>query len=266
LIELANVTQVFNHGTVNEVTAIKNLSLKIDEGDFITVIGSNGAGKTTLLNVIAGAVFPTGGKVFINNKNITKLHEYKRSKLIGRIFQNPLLGTAGSMSIEQNMALSIKKGFRLFTLALNRSKRERFREELKTLNMGLENRLKDTVGLLSGGQRQALTLLTTVLSRPALLLLDEHTAALDPGNAEAVMRLTRDFIESYKMTAVMITHNMQQAIDYGNRLVMFSDGEIIFDIKGEEKSNLTVAKLVAKFKEIKNEMMNSDEILLDTGV
>jgi putative ABC transport system ATP-binding protein len=266
LIKLTNITQVFNPGTVNEVVALRNLSLNIDEGDFITVIGSNGAGKTTLLNVIAGVIAPSKGKVFINNKNITKLHEYKRSKLIGRIFQNPLLGTAGSMSIEQNMALSSKKGFRGLTLALNKAKRERFSEELKTLNMGLENRLKDTVGLLSGGQRQALTLLTTVLSRPALLLLDEHTAALDPGNADAVMSLTRDFIKTYNMTAIMITHNMQQAIDYGNRLVMLSDGQVIFDIKGEEKKNLTVHKLIAKFKEIKNEMMNSDEILLDAGV
>jgi putative ABC transport system ATP-binding protein len=266
LIELSDITQIFNPGTVNEVAALKGLSLKIEEGDFITVIGSNGAGKTTLLNVIAGVVLPSKGKVFINNKNITKQHEYKRARLIGRIFQNPLLGTAGSMTIEQNMALSSKKGFRWLSLGLNKAKRELFRQELKTLKMGLENRLKDSVGLLSGGQRQALTLLTTILSRPALLLLDEHTAALDPGNAEAVMLLTRNFIETYKITAIMITHNMQQAIDYGNRLVMLSDGQIILDIKGEEKSALTVQKLVDKFKELKNDMMNSDEILLDTGV
>jgi putative ABC transport system ATP-binding protein len=186
--------------------------------------------------------------------------------MIGRIFQNPLWGTAGNMTIEQNMALSRKKGFRYLRLALNQGLRDHFKEQLKTLGMGLENRMSDNVNLLSGGQRQALTLLTTILSKPLLLLLDEHTAALDPGNADAVMKLTDSFIQKHNITAIMVTHNMQQAIDYGNRLLMMDNGKIIFDVAGVEKQNLTVAKLVNIFKELRASLMNMDEVLLDEKV
>jgi putative ABC transport system ATP-binding protein len=266
MIELAKVTQIFNPGTVNQNVAIDKLSLIINEGDFITVIGSNGAGKTTLLNIIAGVFLPTVGKIFIDSLNVTKLPEYKRARMIGRIFQNPLWGTAGNMTIEQNMALSRKKGFRYLRLALNPKLRNYFKEHLKTLGMGLENRMNDKVNLLSGGQRQALTLLTTILSQPVLLLLDEHTAALDPGNADAVMKLTDSFIQKHNITAMMVTHNMQQAIDYGNRLLMMDNGKIIFDVAGSEKQKLTVVKLVNIFKELRSSLMNVDEILLNTKV
>ncbi len=262
MIKLENITQVFNPCTVNENIALRSLNLTINDGDFITVIGSNGAGKTSLFNVISGTVTPTCGKVYINDKNITRTSEYRRARFIGRIYQNPLLGTAGNMSIEQNMALCSKKGFRWLRFGLNNQRRDNFREQLKTLNMGLEDRLKDSVGLLSGGQRQALTLLTTVMSRPELLLLDEHTAALDPGNAEAVMDLTKRFINDYKMTAMMVTHNMQQAIDHGNRLIMMDKGKVVLDIPADEKKSLTVQKLVSKFKELRSSMMDNDEILL----
>lgn len=266
MIELKKITHVFNPATINENIVLRDFELTINDGDYITVIGSNGAGKTTLYNIISGTYTPTYGNIYINGKRITKLPEYKRASFIGRIYQNPLLGTAGSMSIEQNMTLCSKKGFRGLSKSLNSKSRALFMDQLKTLDMGLENRLKDRVGLLSGGQRQALTLLTTVMSRPELLLLDEHTAALDPGNAEAVMKLTKRFINEYNMTALMITHNMQQAIDYGNRLIMMDKGKVILDIAGEEKQSLTVPKLIKMFRELKSELMDTDEILLDETV
>ncbi len=266
MITLNGITHIFSPGTVNENIALRSLNLAINDGDFITVIGSNGAGKTTLFNVISGTFIPTMGKLTVRGKDVTKQPEYKRARTIGRIYQNPLLGTAGNMSIEQNMVLCGKKGFRGLRLSLNSTNRQKFKEELKSLDMGLEDRLKDRVGLLSGGQRQALTLLTTVLSRPTLLLLDEHTAALDPGNAEAVMALTKRFIEEYSMTAMMVTHNMHQAIEYGNRLIMMDKGTVILDISGDEKKKLTVPKLVMKFKELRSSLIDNDEILLDENV
>ncbi|MDR2884805.1 MAG: ATP-binding cassette domain-containing protein [Deferribacteraceae bacterium] len=263
MIRLEDIKQVFNPRTINENIVLRGVNLRINAGDFITVIGSNGAGKTTMFNVLSGAIIPTSGKILVGDRDITKVPEHKRAKMIGRIYQNPLLGTAGNMSLEENMVLCSKKGFRGLKISLNNELRGNFAEELKTLGMGLENRLKDRVGLLSGGQRQALTLLTTVLSRPELLLLDEHTAALDPGNAEAVMTLTRRFVEEYHITAMMVTHNMQQAINYGNRLIMLDKGRIILDISGKEKSELTVSALVAKFKAIGSTMQNNDEALLE---
>ena len=262
MLSMNNITHIFGLGTVNENTVLRGLNLSIKEGDFITVIGSNGAGKTTLYNIMAGVYIPTDGNVIFKNKDISTMKEYKRARIIGRIYQNPLLGTAGNMSIEQNMVLTSKKGFRGLTIGLNNKNRTSFKEHLKTLDMGLENRLKDRVGLLSGGQRQALTLLTTVMSKPSILLLDEHTAALDPANAEAVMRLTKRFIEEYKMTAMMVTHNMQQALDYGNRLIMMDKGRIILDISGTQKEQLTVPGLVTIFRELRTTMMDTDEILL----
>ncbi len=262
MIRLEGVSKVFNEGTVNETRAMNNINLTVNEGDFITIIGSNGAGKSTLFNLIAGTYAPSDGKVFVNDEDVTKVPEYKRAKYIGRIFQNPLLGTAGNMSLEDNMAISRKKGFKGLKVSLNNSLREEFKKDLTVLDMGLEERLKNNVSLLSGGQRQALTLLMMVLSRPALILLDEHTAALDPRNAAKVLELTKRFIEEYKLTAIMITHNMAHAIEYGNRLLMLDAGEIILDIQGEEKKDLTVDKLVNKFHQIRRKDFENDEVLL----
>lgn len=262
MIKLENIEIIFGGGTPDENHVLRNMSLNINKGDFITIIGSNGAGKSTLFNVISGKYTPTSGKVFFNDKEITQLAEYKRAQWVGRIFQDPLLGTAGNMSLEDNMVITHKKGFKALKISLNQELRKVFQKELTQLDMNLENRLKDSVGLLSGGQRQALTLLMTVLSRPEILLLDEHTAALDPRNAAKVLELTKKFIEEYQLTAMMVTHNMQQAIDYGNRLLMLDEGEVIFDVSGEEKSKLTVEGLVEKFHQIRKKSFQSDEALL----
>lgn len=262
MIRLENVTKTFNEGTADENTAICNVDLTVREGDFITIIGSNGAGKSTLFNLIAGTMFPTSGKIFVNDVDVTKVPEYKRAKYIGRIFQDPMLGTASNMTLEDNMIICYRKGFKGLRISLNQKMREFFQEKLKNLDMGLEKRLKENVLKFSGGQRQALTLLMMVLSEPALILLDEHTAALDPKNASIVLRLTREYIEEYKLTTIMITHNMAQAIEYGNRIIMMDKGEIILDIAGEEKKKLTIDKLVDKFHKIRQEELKSDEVLL----
>ena len=260
MLELKNVCMTFHAGTPDENRALKNVNLKINQGDFITVIGSNGAGKSTLMNVIAGTYKASSGEIFYQEKNVTKEPEYKRARYIGRIFQNPLLGTAGKMSLEDNMVICSKKGSKSLKISLNNKLRAAFREQLKALDMNLENRLNDNVELLSGGQRQALTLLMAVMSKPALLLLDEHTAALDPANADLVMKLTRRFAEEYGLTVMMITHNMQQALEYGNRLLMMDGGEVILDIGREEKEKLTLDTLIQKFREIKKRDLNSDRI------
>ncbi|WP_235044939.1 ABC transporter ATP-binding protein [Geobacter sulfurreducens] len=253
---------IFNPGTVNENQAISNISLKVREGDFITVIGSNGAGKSTLFNLIAGTITPSSGSIFLNDRNITREPEYKRARYIGRIFQNPLLGTASTMSLEDNMMITYKKGFKWLKRSLNHKMREYFRTELVQLKMGLEDRMKENLALFSGGQRQALTLLMMVLSRPDLILLDEHTAALDPKNAQIVLELTDKFIREYNLTAMMITHNMSHAIEYGNRLLMMDKGEIIFEAEGEEKRALTVEKLIDKFHQIRHTSFENDRTLL----
>ncbi len=262
MIRLKNITKVFYEGTVNENVAIRRLDLIVKEGSFVTVIGSNGAGKSTLFNLIAGSFAPSVGQIFMNDLEITHLPEYERAKRIGRIFQNPLLGTAGNMSIEANMILSLHKGFKGLKISLNRKKREFFREELKKLDMNLENRLKDNVQLLSGGQRQALTLLMMVISHPGLILLDEHTAALDPKNAIKVQEVTAQFIKDYGLTTMMITHNMTHAIEYGDRLLMMDRGEIIYDVEGAEKQSLSVEKLVQKFHEIRKHDLETDRVML----
>ncbi len=264
MIRLESISKVFHPGTVNENLAMNKVSLNVNPGDFITIVGSNGAGKTTLFNLISGSIFPSGGTIHIHDEEMTKVPEYRRAKYIGRIFQDPTLGTAANMSLEDNMVICSKKGFKGIRMSLNHALRRKFSEELKPLDMGLENRLKDNVGLLSGGQRQALTLLMTVLSRPDLLLLDEHTAALDPRNAQIVLDLTQQFITDYNLTAMMITHNMKHAIDYGNRLLMMDKGEIILDVAGEEKERLTVDALVKKFHEIRRVEYATDEDLLVT--
>jgi len=262
MIELKNVSMVFNPGTVNENQAISNIKLKVREGDFITVIGSNGAGKSTLFNLIAGTIAPTSGTLYMNGREISREPEYRRARYIGRIFQNPLLGTASNMSLEDNMMITYRKGFKWLKRSLNKKMREFFRSQLVQLKMGLEERMKENLAMFSGGQRQALTLLMMVLSKPDLILLDEHTAALDPKNAQMVLELTHKFIEEYKLTSLMITHNMSHAIEFGNRLLMMDKGEIIFDVEGEAKRSLTVERLVEKFHEIRQQSFENDRTLL----
>lgn len=262
ILTLENISITFNPGTPDENPALKNINLSVNKGDFITVIGSNGAGKSTLYNIISGNLQPTTGSIKLNNQDITKLPEYKRAQYFGRIFQNPLLGTAGKMSLADNMMICSKKGWKGLKISLTKQRREEFKEELKKLNMGLENRLNDNVSQFSGGQRQALTLLMTVMSKPQILLLDEHTAALDPTNADIVMKLTKEFAEKYNLTVMMVTHNMQHALDYGNRLLMMDAGEIILDIAGEEKHNLTMNDLSEKFKAIRKHGIVSDKMML----
>jgi len=262
MIELKNLRKVFYEGSPYEKEAIKSINLRVNEGDFITIIGSNGSGKTTLFNLIAGTFLPTNGRIYVNDRDVTEQDEYKRACYIGRIYQNPLLGTASGMTVEENVALAMKKGLRGLAISLNKELREEIRDKLKLLGMNLENRLKEPVSLLSGGQRQALTLLMAILSKPLLLLLDEHTAALDPRNAKIVLDLTRRFIEENKLTALMVTHNMLQAIELGNRLLMMDEGEIILDVSGDEKKSLTVEKLVEKFHSIRRHSIESDEVLL----
>ncbi len=264
MITIENLNVIFNKGTPDENHALKNINLKINKGDFITVIGSNGAGKSTLYNAIAGTLKPESGHIFLDeeNREITFDKEYKRARYIGRIFQNPLLGTAGKMSLEDNMMICSKKGWKGLKISLNGKMREYFKSQLKVLDMGLENRLNDNVNQFSGGQRQALTLLMAVMSKPNLLLLDEHTAALDPTNADIVMRLTRQFAEEYNLTVMMVTHNMKHALEYGNRLIMMDGGEIIFDVKGQEKSDLTMDDIVERFKQIKKKELSNDQMML----
>ena len=262
ILKLQNVSKTFGAGTPSEKKVLKNINLEINKGDFITIIGSNGAGKSTLFNVISGTYDVSGGVIQYKNKNITKTPEFKRAAYIGRIFQNPLLGTSGSMALEDNMILCRKKGLKLPVFSLNKKVREEFAKHVSRLNMGLEKRLKDNVGLFSGGQRQAFTLLMTAMSHPQLVLLDEHTAALDPDNSNRVMDLTLKLREEYDLTMMMITHNMQHAIKYGNRLLMMDNGEIIFDISGEEKQNLTIESIMEKFKSIRKDELNDEKLLL----
>ncbi|HHU37258.1 MAG TPA: ATP-binding cassette domain-containing protein [Treponema sp.] len=262
MMKIDQVSMTFGIGTPDENCALDGVSLDVHAGDFVTVIGSNGAGKTTLYNIIAGTYVPTEGRILIRDKDVTNSPEYRRARYIGRIFQNPLLGTAGKMSLEDNMVICHKTGYKSLKISLNNKLRDYFRDRLRELDMGLENRLKDNVELFSGGQRQALTLLMAVLSEPAILLLDEHTAALDPRNAEIVMKLTQQFAERYKLTVMMITHNMQQALQYGNRLLMMDSGQIVLDVGSEEKSKLTIDGVVQRFRDIKKKELVNDQLLL----
>ena len=263
MLKIKNITKIFNAGTVNEKVALNNLSLTLEDGDFVTVIGGNGAGKSTLLNAVAGTYLVDDGKIKIDGEDVTKLPEYKRAKFIGRVFQDPMVGTAGDMWIEENMALAMMRGkSRGLSWAIKNNDRAIFKKLLSTLDLGLETRLSTKVGLLSGGQRQAITLLMASMNQPKILLLDEHTAALDPKTAAKVLEITDNIVNENKLTTLMITHNMNDAIKHGNRLIMMSDGKIILDIKGEEKKNLTVNDLLKKFQQASGSKLENDRMLL----
>ena len=263
MLEIKNVMKTFNPGTINEKTALNGVSLTLSDGDFVTVIGGNGAGKSTLLNAIAGTWPVDSGNIIIDGEDVTKLPEHKRAKYIGRVFQDPMNGTAATMEIEENLALARRRGARRgLKRGITPAEREEYREYLKILDLGLENRLTAKVGLLSGGQRQALTLLMASLKKPKLLLLDEHTAALDPKTAAKVLETTEKIVQRDQLTTLMITHNMKDAIVHGNRLIMMMDGRIILDISGEEKKKLTVEDLLHRFEVVSGEEFASDKALL----
>jgi len=263
MLEIKNIYKTFNAGTVNEKCALKGVNLTLENGDFVTVIGGNGAGKSTLLNAIAGVWPVDEGEILIDGKNVTKLPEHKRAAYLGRVFQDPMNGTAATMGIEENLALALRRGqTRTLRAGIKGNEREVYKKLLATLGLGLEDRLTSKVGLLSGGQRQALTLLMATLKKPKLLLLDEHTAALDPKTAAKVLETTEMIVNRDKLTTLMITHNMKDAIAHGNRLIMMMDGNIILDIRGEEKKNLTVEDLLHKFEEVSGEEFTNDKAIL----
>lgn len=263
MIILERCTKYFHRGSVNEVLALNDISLKIEDGDFITVIGSNGAGKSTLLNALAGSFHLDEGSVTIHENDVTRWPEYKRAKLIARVFQDPLLGTCPSATIEQNMALALRRGkARGLGHWIKAGERDRFRNNLSTIGLGLEDRMQDRVGLLSGGQRQALTMLMATLVRPEVLLLDEHIAALDPKTAGQILALTREIVSEQDLTTLMITHNMKHAIEFGNRLIMLHQGRIILDADGEDKQKLTVNDLLQQFYLVQGEELANDSMLL----
>jgi len=263
MLDLINVRKTFNPKTVNEKIALTGVNLHLDDGDFVTVIGGNGAGKSTTLNAIAGVWPIDEGQIILDGKDLTHLPEHRRAAMLGRVFQDPMTGTAATMQIEENLALASRRGAkRTLRVGITRAEREIYREKLKTLGLGLEDRMTTKVGLLSGGQRQALTLLMSSLKKPQLLLLDEHTAALDPRTAEKVLHLTRDIVAENKLTTMMVTHNMRDAIAYGNRLIMMHEGRIILDIKGEEKKNLTVEMLLEQFAKASGDEFSNDRALL----
>ena len=248
MLKLTNITKTFNPGTITEKKALRGVDLTLEEGDFVTVIGGNGAGKSTLLNIIAGVHYTDTGSIELDNMNLTGKPEYFRAKYLGRVFQDPMMGTAANMGIEENLAMAYRRGKRRgLAWHIKNEERTFYKEKLALLDLGLENRMTSKVGLLSGGQRQALTLLMSCLQKPKLLLLDEHTAALDPKTAKKVLELTEEFVTKDNLTTFMVTHNMKDAIRYGNRLIMMMDGKVIYDVKGEEKKNLTVEDLLEKF-------------------
>ena len=263
MLELKHIRKTFNPGTVNEKVALNDLNLTLRDGDFITVIGGNGAGKSTMLNLIAGTYFPDSGQILLDGRDITRLPEHKRAEYLGRVFQDPMMGTAATMQIEENMALAARRGMRrTLRPGITRGDRADYREQLKLLGLGLEDRMTAKVGLLSGGQRQALTLLMASLRRPQLLLLDEHTAALDPKTAAKVLDATQRIVEQNGLTTLMITHNMRDAIAYGNRLVMMYEGRIVVDVSGEEKKKLTVEQLLNLFSQASGSDEADDKLLL----
>lgn len=263
MLRIEHIWKTFNVGTVNEKTALKDLSLELKEGDFVTVIGGNGAGKSTMLNAVAGVWPVDEGKIFIDDIDVTRLPEHKRAAYLGRVFQDPMTGTAANMQIQENLALALRRGtFRFLKSGITRAEREEYQEKLKVLDLGLEERMTSKVGLLSGGQRQALTLLMATLKKPKLLLLDEHTAALDPKTAAKVLDATERIVGRDHLTTLMITHNMKDAIAHGNRLIMMYEGNVIYDVSGEEKKKLKVADLLAKFEQASGGEFANDRMIL----
>ena len=263
MLELINVCKTFNPGTVNAKPALNDLNLTLNDGDFVTVIGGNGAGKSTMLNAIAGSFQIDSGKIVIDGTDVTGLPEHKRAALLGRVFQDPMTGTAATMNIEENMALAMRRGEkRTLRWGISNMERDMYREQLRTLGLGLEDRMSSKVGLLSGGQRQALTLLMAALRTPKLLLLDEHTAALDPKTAAKVLELTEKIVDEQKLTAMMVTHNMKDAIAMGNRLIMMNAGRIVVDVRGEEKKKLTREDLMQLFEKAAGQEIENDRMLL----
>jgi putative tryptophan/tyrosine transport system ATP-binding protein len=263
MLQLNQIHKIFNEGTPDEKIAIDHVNLTLKQGDFVTVIGSNGAGKSTLMNIISGVLIPDVGDIHIDGQNVTAISEFNRSRMIGRVFQDPMAGTAPSMTIEENLAMAFSRNkTRTLKKGVTRKRREYFREVLESLHLGLENRLGAKVGLLSGGERQALSLLMATFTEPAILLLDEHTAALDPSRAELITNLTREIVGKYQLTTLMVTHNMQQAIDLGNRLIMMDKGQIILEVNEEKKNQLTIESLLLEFKRIRGEQMANDRAIL----
>jgi len=263
MLELKNVWKTFNAGTVNEKQALRGVNLTLEDGDFVTVIGGNGAGKSTMLNAVAGVWSIDEGSITIDGTDVTRLPEYKRAKFIGRVFQDPMMGTAPTMQIEENLALAARRGQRRgLGWGITRTERADYMELLRNLDLGLENRLTSKVGLLSGGQRQALTLLMASLKQPKLLLLDEHTAALDPKTAAKVLALSDQIVAENHLTTLMVTHNMKDAIAHGNRLIMMYDGKIVIDVAGEDKKKLTVPDLLALFSKVSGSDEADDKLLL----
>ena len=263
MLEIRNVKKVFNEGTVNEKVALNGLNLVLNAGDFVTVIGGNGAGKSTMLNAVAGVLKPDEGSIVIDGIDVTNMPEHKRAKFLGRVFQDPMMGTAPDMGIEENMALAHRRGkSRGLKWGISKAEREMYKEELRVLDLGLEDRLTSKVGLLSGGQRQALTLLMVTLQKPKVLLLDEHTAALDPKTAAKVLDLSDKIINEHHLTTMMVTHNMNDAIKHGNRLIMMHEGRIVYDVSGEEKKNLTIDELLEKSTASSGKQFDNDRALL----
>ena len=260
MLEIRDISKTFNPGTEDAKKALDHLSITVNDGDFITIIGANGAGKSTLFNAICGTFYVDEGDILLDGKDITFLTEHKRARQIGRLFQDPMKGSAPGMSIEENMALAAGKGGWLS--AVSKAEKKRFRDSLAQLDMGLEDRMKQPVGLLSGGQRQALTLVMATLNPPKLLLLDEHTAALDPATAEKVLALTENIVNEHHLTCMMVTHNMESALALGNRTIMMNSGKIIFDVAGEKRNGLTVQDLLDNFKEAAGKALDTDRILL----
>ncbi|MCI8416463.1 MAG: ABC transporter ATP-binding protein [Lachnospiraceae bacterium] len=263
VLRMQEIWKTFNAGTVNEKTALSGLSLELQEGDFVTVIGGNGAGKSTMLNAVAGVWPVDEGKIYIDNMDVTRLAEHRRAKYLGRVFQDPMTGTAANMQIQENLALALRRGKKRFLgIGITRSEREMYKEKLQTLELGLEDRMTSKVGLLSGGQRQALTLLMATLKKPRLLLLDEHTAALDPKTAAKVLEATDRIVGQDHLTTLMITHNMKDAIAHGNRLIMMHEGRVIYDVSGDEKKRLKVSDLLAKFEQASGSEFANDRMML----
>lgn len=263
MLKLNDISMTFNEGTPDEKKALDSVDLQLEKGDFVTVIGSNGAGKSSLMNVISGSLIPEVGDVWIDGKQVGHLPEYKRSQFIGRVFQDPMAGTAPSMTIEENLAMAYSRNKkRKMRIGVNKKRKSLFKGYLQTLNLGLEDRLKAKVGLLSGGERQALSLLMTTFTEPDIVLLDEHTAALDPSRAALITELTENVVQKSGLTTLMVTHNMQQALDLGTRLIMMDKGQIIFDVRAEEKQSLTIEDLLYEFKRIRGTQFKNDRAML----